>query len=85
MPLRQSCIRRRPDKAATTHDASAAPRWPGADHQPADRRCGFDEALTSKSIEAHIHNLRCTLQRSGATIQLETRRGIGYRLTEAAT
>jgi DNA-binding response OmpR family regulator len=45
---------------------------------------GFDEALASNTVEVHIHNLRRTLQRSGATVQIETRRGIGYRLTEAA-
>jgi DNA-binding response OmpR family regulator len=45
---------------------------------------GFDEALSSNTIEVHIHNLRRALQRHGATVQIETRRGIGYRLTESA-
>ncbi len=46
---------------------------------------GFDEALASNTIEVHIHNLRRALQRHGASVQIETRRGIGYRLTDAAT
>jgi DNA-binding response OmpR family regulator len=45
---------------------------------------GFDEALASNTIEVHIHNLRRALQRHGATVLIETRRGIGYRLTESA-
>ena len=43
---------------------------------------GFDEALASNTIEVHVHHLRRLLQRHGATVQIETRRGIGYRLTE---
>jgi DNA-binding response OmpR family regulator len=43
---------------------------------------GFDEEVTSNSVEVHIHNLRQALRRAGAAVEIETRRGIGYRLAE---
>jgi DNA-binding response OmpR family regulator len=42
---------------------------------------GFDEEVTSNSVEVHIHNLRQALRGAGATVEIETRRGIGYCLT----
>jgi DNA-binding response OmpR family regulator len=43
---------------------------------------GFDDDVTANSIEAQISKLRRALKLAGAGVVLETRRGIGYRLTE---
>ncbi len=45
---------------------------------------GFGEEVSSNSIEVHIHNLRQALRRAGAQAAIETRRGVGYRLTKTA-
>lgn len=45
---------------------------------------GFGEEVSSNSIEVHIHNLRQALRRAGTQAAIETRRGIGYRLTKTA-
>jgi DNA-binding response OmpR family regulator len=42
---------------------------------------GFDDDVTANSIEAQISKLRRALKLAGAGVVLETRRGIGYRLT----
>lgn len=45
---------------------------------------GFGEEVSSNSVEVHIHNLRQALRRAGALAAIETRRGVGYRLTKTA-
>jgi DNA-binding response OmpR family regulator len=47
-----------------------------------ERLYGLGEALGSNTVEVHVHNLRRALERVGASVQIETRRGIGYLLTE---
>jgi DNA-binding response OmpR family regulator len=42
---------------------------------------GFDEAVSTNSIEAHVSKLRSALRAAGASVTIETRRGIGYRLS----
>ena len=49
-----------------------------------ERLYGMEETLGSNSVEVHVHNLRRALERAGATVRIETRRGIGYRLAEGA-
>lgn len=46
---------------------------------------GFDESVTSNSIEAQVSKLRRALKAAGAAVEVETRRGIGYRLLCPAT
>lgn len=43
---------------------------------------GFDEEVASNSVEVHIHKLRRALQAKDAATVIETRRGVGYRLTK---
>jgi DNA-binding response OmpR family regulator len=42
----------------------------------------FGEEVASNSVEVHVHNLRKQLAGAGATVRIETRRGIGYILVE---
>lgn len=48
---------------------------------------GFDEEVSSNSVEVHVSRLRKRLQDAGADIQIKTRRGMGYVLSgpDAAT
>jgi DNA-binding response OmpR family regulator/HPt (histidine-containing phosphotransfer) domain-containing protein len=46
-----------------------------------ERLYGFDDAVSPNAIEAHVSKLRVALSKFGAGITIETRRGIGYRLT----
>lgn len=41
---------------------------------------GFGEEVSSNSVEVHVHHLRQALRRAGAQADIETRRGVGYRL-----
>jgi two-component system response regulator TctD len=41
---------------------------------------GFDDEVSANSIEAQISKLRRALRDAGAGVEVETRRGIGYRL-----
>jgi len=41
---------------------------------------GFDEEVSSNSVEVHIHYLRKHLAEAGATVKIETRRGSGYAI-----
>ena len=45
---------------------------------------GFDDRVSANSIEAHVYKLRLALRAACADVAIETRRGIGYRLLEAA-
>jgi DNA-binding response OmpR family regulator len=45
---------------------------------------GYDDSVSANSIEAQISKLRRALRDAGADVALETRRGIGYRLTGPA-
>ena len=42
---------------------------------------GFDEEVSANSIEAQVSKLRRALTSAGARLSIETKRGIGYRLT----
>jgi DNA-binding response OmpR family regulator len=46
---------------------------------------GFDEEVSSNSVEVHIHYLRKRLAEAGATVKIETRRGSGYALMAVAS
>jgi len=50
-----------------------------------DQMYSFGEEVASNSVEVHIHNLRKQLAAAGATVRIETRRGIGYVLSEAGS
>ncbi len=43
---------------------------------------GFNDEVSTNSIEAQIYKLRQALRSAGAEATIETRRGIGYRLVE---
>ncbi len=43
---------------------------------------GFDEEVSSNSVEVHISRLRKRLLDSGAMVEIKTRRGIGYIIGE---
>jgi DNA-binding response OmpR family regulator len=43
---------------------------------------GFNDEVSTNSIEAQIYKLRQALRAAGADATIETRRGIGYRLVE---
>jgi DNA-binding response OmpR family regulator len=47
-----------------------------------ERLYGFDDAVSPNAIEAHVSKLRVALAKFGAGVAIETRRGIGYRLTD---
>jgi len=44
---------------------------------------GFDEEVSSNSVEVHVSRLRKRLTDAGAAVQIKTRRGMGYVLSEA--
>ncbi len=46
-----------------------------------DKLYGFDEEVTSNSVEAHISRLRKRLEKSGANVSIHTLRGVGYLLS----
>lgn len=43
---------------------------------------GFNDEVSTNSIEAQVYKLRQALRAAGAEATIETRRGIGYRLVE---
>ncbi|AVQ33742.1 DNA-binding response regulator [Staphylococcus muscae] len=43
---------------------------------------GFDYEGDTRTVDVHIKRLRGRLKKLGATIQIETMRGIGYRVTD---
>lgn len=43
---------------------------------------GFDEEVSSNSVEVHISRLRRRLKNEGATISIHTLRGVGYLLAD---
>jgi DNA-binding response OmpR family regulator len=47
-----------------------------------DKIYGFDEVVTSNSVEAHISRLRKRLEKAGASVSIHTLRGVGYLLSE---
>ena len=49
-----------------------------------DRLYGFDEEVTSNSVEVHISRLRKRLVKEKASITIHTLRGVGYLLSEEA-
>lgn len=44
---------------------------------------GFEEEVASNSVEVHIHYVRKRLKEAGASVRIETRRGLGYVLLSA--
>ncbi|MBM3566067.1 MAG: response regulator transcription factor, partial [Alphaproteobacteria bacterium] len=46
-----------------------------------DKLYGFDEEVTSNSVEAHVSRLRKRLEKSGADVYIHTLRGVGYLLS----
>lgn len=44
---------------------------------------GFDEEVSSNSVEVHVSRLRKRLTEAGAGVEIKTRRGIGYVIGEA--
>ncbi|MEX3010462.1 response regulator transcription factor [Hoeflea sp. TYP-13] len=49
-----------------------------------ERLYGFNEAVTPNAVEAAVSRLRRKFQGTDTNIRIETRRGIGYRLTKGA-
>jgi len=47
-----------------------------------DKLYGFDEEVTSNSVEVHISRLRKRLAKTDASISIHTLRGVGYLLSE---
>ncbi len=47
-----------------------------------DKLYGFDEEVTSNSVEVHISRLRKRLANADASISIHTLRGVGYLLSE---
>ncbi len=43
---------------------------------------GFDDEVSSNSVEVHIHHLRQALRTAKAEAEIETWRGVGYRLAK---
>jgi two-component system OmpR family response regulator len=46
-----------------------------------ERLYSFDEAVTPNALEQTVSRLRRKLAEAGSTVVIETKRGIGYRLT----
>jgi two-component system, OmpR family, response regulator QseB len=46
-----------------------------------ERLYGFDAAVTPNALEVAMSRLRRALEQAGSRVRLETRRGIGYRLS----
>ncbi len=49
-----------------------------------DQLFGLSESLGSNAVEVYVHRLRRKLEQAGATIVIETIRGVGYMLRAAA-
>jgi len=49
-----------------------------------DRIYGFDEEVSSNSVEVHVSRLRKRLSDTGANVTIHTLRGVGYLLSEDA-
>jgi DNA-binding response OmpR family regulator len=49
-----------------------------------DRIYGFDEEVSSNSVEVHVSRLRKRLSDTGADVTIHTLRGVGYLLSEDA-
>ena len=49
-----------------------------------DRLYGFDDTVSRNALEALVSRLRKKLAASGASVEIETKRGIGYRLRPIA-
>lgn len=47
-----------------------------------DKLYGFDEEVTSNSVEAHISRLRKRLEKGSANVSIHTLRGVGYLLSD---
>jgi len=47
-----------------------------------DKIYGFDEEVSSNSVEVHVSRLRKRLSESGADVTIHTLRGVGYLLSE---
>ncbi len=52
-------------------------------HMVEEALYGFDDDVSANSIEALVSKLRRALRNAGAAVEIETRRGIGYRLVDA--
>ena len=50
-----------------------------------DRIYGFDEEVSSNSVEVHVSRLRKRLSETGASVVIHTLRGIGYLLSDEET
>ena len=49
-----------------------------------DKIYGFDEEVSSNSVEVHVSRLRKRLSKNGASVSVHTLRGVGYLLSEGA-
>jgi two-component system response regulator TctD len=49
-----------------------------------DQLYGLSEQVTSNAVEVYAHRLRRKLEGAGATVQIETIRGVGYLLRAAS-
>ena len=47
-----------------------------------DKIYGFDEEVSSNSVEVHVSRLRKRLSKAGADVHVHTLRGVGYLLSE---
>jgi len=47
-----------------------------------DKIYGFDEEVSSNSVEVHVSRLRKRLSKAGADVSVHTLRGVGYLLSE---
>jgi two-component system, OmpR family, alkaline phosphatase synthesis response regulator PhoP len=65
------------------HMLAQRPGWVFTRYQIVDRARGHDAGVTERSVDVHITALRRKLGTAGTAI--ETIRGIGYRLRNAAT
>jgi DNA-binding response OmpR family regulator len=50
-----------------------------------DRIYGFDEEVSSNSVEVHVSRLRKRLNETGASVVIHTLRGVGYLLSDDDT
>ena len=48
-----------------------------------DKLYGFDDEISSNSVEVHISRLRKRLTKAGASVSVHTLRGVGYLLSDA--
>ena len=49
-----------------------------------DKIYGFDEEVSSNSVEVHVSRLRKRLTKNGANVSVHTLRGVGYLLSEGS-